>query len=182
MRELAMPLGVTPDPELWNQEVSHRACVPAAGGIMSARDGARLFALLANGGELDGVRLLSEERLLAQTARRADPAMVDEMLGAVIGVGIGGYWLGGNPLPPGVHTDAPVAIDWVVDHGPHVLVSNGAGGSIAWANLDTGFAAMITHNRMFGGLPPEEHPFVPLGDALRQVVGQPPNPAPGARP
>ena len=43
-----------------------RACIPAANGLFTARDLARFYATLANGGELDGVRLLSE-----QTVREA---------------------------------------------------------------------------------------------------------------
>ena len=42
-----------------------RACIPSANGLFSARDLARFYALLAAGGSLDGVRLLS-------------PATVDE--------------------------------------------------------------------------------------------------------
>lgn len=41
------------DPDFWSAEV------PAAGGIGSARGVARLYALLARGGELDGERLVS---------------------------------------------------------------------------------------------------------------------------
>jgi CubicO group peptidase (beta-lactamase class C family) len=40
-----------------------RAAIPAANGLFTARSLARLYALLANGGELDGVRLLSPETL-----------------------------------------------------------------------------------------------------------------------
>ncbi len=36
-----------------------RACIPAANGLFTARSLARLYAALANGGELDGVRLMS---------------------------------------------------------------------------------------------------------------------------
>jgi CubicO group peptidase (beta-lactamase class C family) len=42
------------NPSMWQAES------PAANGIMDARSLARLYALLANGGELDGVRLVSE--------------------------------------------------------------------------------------------------------------------------
>jgi hypothetical protein len=30
---------------------------------------------------------------------------------------------------------------------------------------------MITHNRMFGALPDDEHPFIGLADAVRAVTG-----------
>jgi CubicO group peptidase (beta-lactamase class C family) len=37
-----------------------RACIPAANGLFDARSLARMYAALANGGSLDGVRLLSQ--------------------------------------------------------------------------------------------------------------------------
>jgi CubicO group peptidase (beta-lactamase class C family) len=43
---------------LFNQEWLHRAVVPAATGIGTARDMARFYACLVAGGELDGARLL----------------------------------------------------------------------------------------------------------------------------
>ena len=42
---------------------SLRVAIPAANGLFTARSLAKLYALLANGGELDGVRLLSQESL-----------------------------------------------------------------------------------------------------------------------
>src|SRR5579885_1523312 len=47
-----------------------RACIPGAGGIMNARGVARMFAMLANEGELDGVRLLSPQRVRAFSSPR----------------------------------------------------------------------------------------------------------------
>jgi CubicO group peptidase (beta-lactamase class C family) len=52
---------------LFDRESIQRAVVPAATGIGTARDMARFYACLANGGELDGVRLLSEETVAAAT-------------------------------------------------------------------------------------------------------------------
>ncbi len=43
------------------------ACIPAANGVFAARDLARFYATLANGGSLDGVRLLSKETLREAT-------------------------------------------------------------------------------------------------------------------
>jgi CubicO group peptidase (beta-lactamase class C family) len=60
----------------WNQPRWHRAEVPGAGGIGSARALARLYACLAGGGALDGVRLLSPqtlERGRETLTRRWDP-------------------------------------------------------------------------------------------------------------
>jgi CubicO group peptidase (beta-lactamase class C family) len=42
-----------------------RACIPACNGLFSARDLARMYAALAAGGSLDGVRLMSAETVRA---------------------------------------------------------------------------------------------------------------------
>src|SRR5207248_9702850 len=59
------PLAITPQvgttQEVFGRADVRRACLPGAGGIMNARSAARFFAMLAQGGALDGVRLLSEE-------------------------------------------------------------------------------------------------------------------------
>ena len=43
------------------------ACIPAVNGVFTARSLARLYAALANGGEIDGVRLLGPETLARAT-------------------------------------------------------------------------------------------------------------------
>ena len=48
---------------------------------MNARSAVRLFALLANGGALDGVRLLSEERMRLFSVPRPDTDRPDTILG-----------------------------------------------------------------------------------------------------
>jgi CubicO group peptidase (beta-lactamase class C family) len=50
-------------PLAWNKPAWHQAEIPAGGGIGSARSIAKLYGCLARGGELDGVRLLSERTL-----------------------------------------------------------------------------------------------------------------------
>lgn len=47
----------------FNDDAVVRACIPAANGMFTARSLARLYAMMANGGELDGVRLLSPQRV-----------------------------------------------------------------------------------------------------------------------
>ena len=51
----------------FNSEALAAACMPAMNGIFTARSLARLYATLANGGELDGVRLLGPETLARAT-------------------------------------------------------------------------------------------------------------------
>lgn len=50
-----------------------RAAIPAVNGLFTARSLARMYAALAGGGELDGVRLLSR-RTLAEATQRQTPA------------------------------------------------------------------------------------------------------------
>ncbi len=50
-----------------------RSAIPAANGLFTARSLARMYAALAGGGELDGVRLLSR-RTLAEATQRQNPA------------------------------------------------------------------------------------------------------------
>ncbi|MDA1075421.1 MAG: serine hydrolase [Proteobacteria bacterium] len=47
----------------WNSEAVVQAKIPAANGQFTARSLARMYAMIAGGGEIDGVRLLSQERV-----------------------------------------------------------------------------------------------------------------------
>lgn len=47
----------------FNDDAVVSACIPAANGMFTARSLARLYAMIANGGELEGVRLLSPQRV-----------------------------------------------------------------------------------------------------------------------
>jgi CubicO group peptidase (beta-lactamase class C family) len=51
--------------KVFNRRDVQQASIPASGGIMSARGLARHYAMLANWGELDGVRVLPEARIRA---------------------------------------------------------------------------------------------------------------------
>ncbi|MER7003267.1 serine hydrolase domain-containing protein [Dactylosporangium sp. NPDC000555] len=160
-RELAMPPNITPGP-LWNDSTFYDAVIPGAGGIANAKAVARFFALLANRGEFNGHRLLSADRVMSFTQPRPNPYAWDEVLGQVPWVGTGGFWLGG---------DSPPA-EPIIGTSPRILSSNGAGGTIAWADPDTGLAVAICHNRMFRinpSLPPDEHPFTQLGAVARSL-------------
>lgn len=51
--------------KVFNRRDVQQAAIPGSGGIMSARGLARHYAMLANWGELDGVRILPESRIRA---------------------------------------------------------------------------------------------------------------------
>lgn len=164
LRRAVVPPALTLLPDVWNQSEVRRACIPAAGGIMSARAGGKYFSLLANGGELNGVRLLPRENLIALTEPRPDPLQIDEGRGLPVPLGIGGYHVGA-PHPNN---------DPVVGRGAHLLSHSGAGGSIGWADLDAKLAVMITHNRMFSqpDTPRDKHPFIAIANAVRAVASE----------
>lgn len=57
--------------ELFNQEPIHRAVIPAASATGTARDMARFYACLGNGGELDDTRILDPETVAELTSLQA---------------------------------------------------------------------------------------------------------------
>lgn len=65
MRDAFSPHGV----EAWDFSDPKvlKACIPAANGLFTGRDLARFYAMLASGGSLDGVRILSRETLREAT-------------------------------------------------------------------------------------------------------------------
>jgi len=56
----------------FNQEAIQRAVIPAANGISTARNMARFYACLANGGSLDGTQLLEAETVDEATTTHAE--------------------------------------------------------------------------------------------------------------
>ena len=161
LRMGAIPSQVGVVQEVFGRADVRRACIPGAGGIMNARSEARFFAMLANGGQLGGVRLLSEERVRSFSTPRANRGEVDRTLARVLNLGISGFHLGGEspPAPP------------VIGNNPHTISHPGAGGSIGWADPDARLAVGICHNRMFDAQTPQDNPLQPIGDAIRQALG-----------
>ena len=147
------------DDVLYNRDDIRMACLPGGGAIVNARSCARFFAMLANCGALDGVRLLSEERLRYCTTPRDNAEQPDEVLyggNIVMPMGKGGFWLDGT----------------VFGGGPGVLCHAGLGGSAGFADFESGLAVSICHNRLFAGFKATspDHPFAPLRRAVRELV------------
>lgn len=78
--------------EFMNRAVVQQACIPGCGGIMNAHAIARHFALLANFGELDGVRLFKKDRV--ERMRELQTDAEDIILGKRYRKALG-YFLGG---------------------------------------------------------------------------------------
>lgn len=159
MRE-AQPKIVDLMPDPFERPYVRRACIPAVGGIFNARSEARFWAMLANGGELNGVRLLSADRVASFAAPRphfedADPVF----FGMVVPIAWSGYWLGGAAAPP---VSAP--------RNMRALCHPGMGGSIGWADPDLKLAVAFCHNRMFDTREIDQDSRTLIGDAIRAAL------------
>jgi CubicO group peptidase (beta-lactamase class C family) len=160
-RRLAIPPGLAPG-AVFNDPRLRRAVFPSAGAITNARSVARLMAVIANRGELDGVRLYSPERVDSFLALREDPYAVDEVIGKAAIMSWSGFRMG---------SDHPNR-EPIIGTSPHVLSQSGAGGSVAWADTGERFSAAICHNRMLrpDSDRPDEHTFHGLGEAVRALI------------
>lgn len=79
----------------FNEEAVHRAVIPAANGIGTARDMARFYACMANGGELDGTRILTDSTVKTATRTHAETDS-DGTLSRPARYALG-FWTGGLP-------------------------------------------------------------------------------------
>ncbi|ASG22202.1 MULTISPECIES: EstA family serine hydrolase [Azospirillaceae] len=159
MRE-AQPLAVDLMPDPFERPYVRRACIPAVGGIFNARSMARFWAMLANGGTLGGVRLLSAERVAGFAGPRphfddADPVF----FGMKVPIGWAGFWLGGAEAPP---VSAP--------RNMRALCHPGMGGTIGWSDPDLKLAVAFCHNRMFDTVDITQDSRTMVGDVIRAAL------------
>ncbi|MGV2984262.1 serine hydrolase domain-containing protein [Microbacterium sp. AGC85] len=154
-----MPHAVHPSGEIFNQEITRRTVDPGAGSITNARSMAAHWALLANKGEMNGVRLLSQGHVEQFLTPRPNTETVDMYLGMKVPVSAYGYYLS---------DETPGMIPVITPHSP-IIWMPGAGSSIGWAELDTGLAVAITHNHMQMGPPPS---YVTIANAVREVAAE----------
>ncbi len=155
----AAPANVQLVPEVYEQPQVRRGCLPATGGIASARSLARFWAMLANGGELDGVRLLSRERIDAACVPRPGNQPDPVFYNAVMPLSQGGFWMHDDRMP----VVCPAK-------GRRTICVPGAGGSLGWADPDTGLAVAFCHNRMTSPATCEEHPAREIADTIRRSL------------
>lgn len=156
----SLPYSVSLVPEIYELPSVRRACVAAVGGIFNARSEARFWSLLAQGGALDGVRLLSAERVRRASQPRPyndDPDPV--YFNTPMRLSQGGYWMGAPIVPVCAVTE------------PRAICCPGAGGSIGWADPDTKLAVAICHNRMYRPRNCADDPIVPIAQAVRASLG-----------
>jgi len=124
------PRAVLPVAELANRADYRRIALPACG-TMTARAAARIYALFACGGEIDGVRLVSEATVREAIAPRV--VGVDRILGFPMTKGYG-FMIGG-PGPTARSLDAGFGTD-------------GSGGNTGCADQPRRFSFALVKNRM----------------------------------
>jgi CubicO group peptidase (beta-lactamase class C family) len=130
-----MPPHVT-TAEVVNRPDVLRAVIPGGGGTMNARAIARHYAMLANGGALDGVRVLSPQRIDIIRALQTDE--LDLVADVRIRKGMG-YFLGGTAENGGAIAMGPSGKEF--GH-------SGNGGSLGFADPERKFAFGLTKNLM----------------------------------
>jgi CubicO group peptidase (beta-lactamase class C family) len=118
--------GSEPATEGWR-----RAEIPAAGGIGNARSVARIHSMLACGGEVDGIRILSEE--IVERILEEQTAGTDKVLGVPLRFGMGFGLIDETfPLSPNARS-----CFW-----------GGWGGSLALIDFDARMSVAYVMNRM----------------------------------
>lgn len=142
-------LNPTDPPFSYNRPELHRAELPAANGIGTARSLARLYA--ATIGPVDGFRLLEDATVSAATEERS--AGPDAVLALDTRFG-SGFFLP-SPFSPLM--------------GPRSFGHSGAGGSLAFADPDAGVGFAYVMNQMQQGLSADPRPAA-LVSALRMAL------------
>lgn len=156
----SMPAAVDLVPEVFQRADVAQAEVGGVGGIFTARSCARFWAMLAQGGELDGVRLLSADLVSTFNTPRPNSDEPDPvMFGMPLPLGIAGFWLGGE-LPPVAAAATPRAI-----------CHPGAGNSFAYADPDQRLAFAFCHNRMAMPVDRAGDSALAIADAVRRQLG-----------
>lgn len=120
--------------------------VPASSGVTSARDLARLYAPLANGGELDGIRLFSEKSM--EVFLEPGRQYTDEVMGSLTNIpvlkqlirkmatvqrSVGGYDMNR------AKTNGP---------NPRTIGNGGAGGHVVFADPDAQLTGAFVRSAM----------------------------------
>ena len=134
-----------------NRPEVHQAVVRGACGIATARDLARFYAMLEQGGTLDGVRVLAPETVAEGAALQVEGH--DRTVGHRVRRSLGPML--GEPRM-GTSTD---------DHGS--FGHGGAGTSIGWADPSLGLAVVVITNG-FRGRDSNEERLAALSRAVRQ--------------
>src|SRR5262244_2020596 len=121
-----------------NNPQFRRAGTPGGGGYATARAMAAFYQMMAHGGTLNGVRLLSP-RMVSYVTRNVTGDRVDGYMGMPMHRGLGPHARGTTDTIRGLGALAP----------PRVFGHGGVGSSYCWADPDSGVSfAYLTNSRV----------------------------------
>lgn len=172
VRGKAIATAVALEPWIHNQPIVLKSVHPSAGCVTSARSMARIWAMLAGRGEFDGVRLLSPERVESFLVPREHDSDLDHTVEFSMSISSCGYWLTGSDGSANGELAGVEAHRKVVGDGANTIYQPGAGGSFGWADLDTGLAVTLCHNRTQNEFSEHDFPFYLLADAIREEAAE----------
>jgi CubicO group peptidase (beta-lactamase class C family) len=134
---------------VFNRRAARQAVIPAATVSSTARDLARFYQMLLNGGELNGVRILAP----ATVARACQPSadgQVDKFLGLPVRWSQG-FQLGG----PAASSSRPRPMGRL--SSPATFGHNGSSCCLGWADPTRGLVLAYLTNRLTAGLEGSPH-------------------------
>jgi len=116
---------------IYNKPEVHLAVQPAGGGIATARDLARFYAMMAGGGSLDGTRILQRETVVEVTSPQSEGMdhTLERDVRRCLGLSLGDMRMGSSEE----------VTSKSFGHG-------GAGTSVGWADPDAGLAVAFITN------------------------------------
>jgi CubicO group peptidase (beta-lactamase class C family) len=121
-----------------NNATFRKAGTPGGGGYATARAMAAFYQMLAAGGTLNGVRLLSP-RMVQYVTRNHTGDMLDAYMGMPMHRGLGPHSRGSTPTIRGLGSLA----------SPRTFGHGGVGSSYCWADPDSGVSfAYLTNGRL----------------------------------
>jgi CubicO group peptidase (beta-lactamase class C family) len=125
--------------------------IPSVNGVTTARGLARMYGAIANGGQIDGARFLSRDLVAGLTGR---PSLrLDRNLVVPLSFHLGYHRVPFNVLPGFGHA--------------------GLGGSLGWADPESGLAFGFVHNRLLSPFVLIDHGgFVATGALLRRGAAE----------
>ena len=139
----------------FNHPQVRKAVIPAGGGIGTARDLARFYAMLASDGTLDGVRVLAPETVTRATTVQVEGER-DRSLGIPMRWALG-FHLGGHRVDLFGYQTSPRTFG----HGGH-------GSAVGWADPDLGLGVAILTSGLRGAMPHALR-MAALSDAVRKA-------------
>jgi CubicO group peptidase (beta-lactamase class C family) len=159
LRDKVVPPSINDIVATFTLEQLQAGCNPTAGALAPARAVARFFAILANGGALDGKRLLTEDRVRSFLEPRPDNTRIDAVAGSPTSRGLGGYGVYDPRLGKRPFLGSSAG-----------LLSETGRVAIGYADVDTRVAVAVCRNQVVGRPLKGENPLDIIAAAIHDVL------------